>query len=241
VALGCEPLGQVAVPPLGTADGVREQAVVDEADAHGIRQADTQPALASPAVPLRVVLIGGVALILAGLVYVLSQSGYEQTGTDAIKPETFVAVVPAGARICQGPGLVGAKTGRVATVIGSFGKPGPPLGLVMRRPGGAVVATGGLRPGWREGPVGIPLARPLKADAAPVLCFVNRGRSRLAFAGVNSPVNGSTTTVDGKRVGASRVGDAHGAGSWMFWAAIVLGALAAAGTVLLLARAPEES
>ena len=213
--------------------------------------------------PLRVVLIGGVALILAGLVYVLSQSGYEQTGTDAIKPETFVAVVPAGARICQGPGLVGAKTGRVATVIGSYGKPGPPLGLVMRRPGGAVVATGGLRPGWREGPVGIPLARPLKADAAPVLCFVNRGRSRLAFAGVNSPVNGSTTTVDGKRVGAtlsltytegakrsgwsrlgdlaSRVGDAHGAGSWMFWAAIVLGALAAAGTVLLLARAPEES
>ena len=213
--------------------------------------------------PLRVVLIGGVALILAGLVYVLSQSGYEHTGTDAIKPETFVAVVPAGARICQGPGLVGAKTGRVATVIGSYGKPGPPLGLVMRRPGGAVVATGGLRAGWREGPVGIPLARPLKADAAPVLCFVNRGRSRLAFAGVNSPVNGSTTTVDGKRVGAtlsltytegakrsgwsrlgdlaSRVGDAHGAGSWMFWAAIVLGALAAAGTVLLLARAPEES
>jgi hypothetical protein len=214
-------------------------------------------------VPLRVVLIGGVVLILAGLVYVLSQSGYEQTGTDAIKPETFVAVVPAGGRICQGPGLVAAKTGRVATVIGSYGKPGPPLALVMRKPGDAVIATGGLRPGWKEGPVGIPLARPLKADAAPVLCLVNRGRSRLAFAGVNAPVNGSTTTVDGKRVGAtlsltytegtkrsgwsrlgdlaSRVGDAHGVGSWMFWAAIVLGALAAAGTVLLLARTPEES
>jgi hypothetical protein len=214
-------------------------------------------------VPLRVVLIGGVALILAGLVYVLSQSAYEQTGSDAIKPETFVAVAPAGGRVCQGPGPVPAKTGRVATVIGSYGKPGPPLALVLRKPGGAVVATGGLRPGWKEGPVGIPLARPLKANAAPILCLVNRGRSRLAFAGVNAPVNGSTTTVDGKRVGAtlsltyteatkrsgwsrlgdlaSRVGDAHGAGSWMFWVAIVLGALAAAGTVVLLARTPEES
>ena len=30
-----QPLGQVAVPALGPADGVRKQAVVDEADPHG--------------------------------------------------------------------------------------------------------------------------------------------------------------------------------------------------------------
>ena len=35
VAVGAEPLGEVAVPALGAADGVGEEAVVDEADAHG--------------------------------------------------------------------------------------------------------------------------------------------------------------------------------------------------------------
>ena len=35
VPVGRQPLGEVAVPALGAADGVGEQAVVDEADAHG--------------------------------------------------------------------------------------------------------------------------------------------------------------------------------------------------------------
>ena len=34
VPVGGEPLGQVAIPPLGTADGVWEQAVIDDADPH---------------------------------------------------------------------------------------------------------------------------------------------------------------------------------------------------------------
>ena len=37
VALGGEPLGEVAVPALGAADGVREQAVVDDADPHAAK------------------------------------------------------------------------------------------------------------------------------------------------------------------------------------------------------------
>ena len=212
--------------------------------------------------PLRVVLIGGVALILAGLVYVLSLSAYEQTGSDAVKPETFVAVVPAGGRVCQGPEPVPAGTGRVAMVIGSYGKPGPPLALVMRQPGAGVVAAGGLRPGWKEGAVGIQLKRPLKADAAPVVCLVNRGRSRLAFAGVNQAVQGSATRLDGKlvperlsfvyteptkrsgwsRLGdlASRVGEAHGVGGWLFWLAIALSAVAAAGAIVVVGRNAAE-
>jgi hypothetical protein len=213
-------------------------------------------------VPLRVVLIGGVALILAGLVYVLSQSAYEQTGTDAIKPETFAVVLPAGATVCQGPQLVTAKTGRVGMVVGAYGKPGPPLALVLRQARVGVVATGGLRAGWKEGSVHIPLAQPLKGDAAPQVCLHNAGRSRVALAGVHSTTKGSTTRLNGKpipellsltytekdkrsgwsRLGdlASRVGDAHGVGSWLFWAAIVLSALAAAGTVALVARSRPE-
>ena len=34
VAISRQPLGEVAIPPLATADGVREQTVVDQADAH---------------------------------------------------------------------------------------------------------------------------------------------------------------------------------------------------------------
>jgi hypothetical protein len=213
-------------------------------------------------VPLRVVLIGGVALILAGLVYVLSQSAYEQTGSDAVKPETFVVVLPGGATVCQGPGLVTAKTGRVDLVIGSYGRPGPPLALELRQPRAGVVATGGLAPGWKEGAVNIPLKRPLNADAAPQLCLRNAGRSRVALAGVHGAVKGSGTTLNGKPIAerlsltytesdkrsgwsrlsdlASRVGDAHGVGSWMFWAAIVLSGLAAGGAVVLVARTARE-
>jgi hypothetical protein len=38
VALGGEPLAEIAVPPLGTAHGPRVEAVVDQADVHGGRQ-----------------------------------------------------------------------------------------------------------------------------------------------------------------------------------------------------------
>ena len=93
--------------------------------------------------PLRVVLIGGVALILAGLVYVLSQSGYEQTGSDSVKPETFAVVLPAGGTVCQGPDVVAAKTGRVNMVIGSYGKPGPPAATTPTRDWRSTTRSGG--------------------------------------------------------------------------------------------------
>ena len=45
VPVGGQPLGEVAVPALGAADGVREQAVVDEADPHRQRRrSQTRPA-----------------------------------------------------------------------------------------------------------------------------------------------------------------------------------------------------
>ena len=53
VPVGGEPLREVAVPALGAADGVREQAVVDEADPHArsatlVRALRAQPSLAPP-------------------------------------------------------------------------------------------------------------------------------------------------------------------------------------------------
>jgi hypothetical protein len=90
----------------------------------------------------------------------------------------------------------------------------------------------------------------------------NSQRSRVANAGVHGAVKGSGTTLNGKPIAerlsltytesdkrsgwsrlsdlASRVGDAHGVGSWMFWAAIVLSGLAAGGAVVLVARTARE-
>ncbi len=52
VPLGHQSLGQVAIPALGAADRVREQAVVDQADAHGGRDCQEE-AFADPTVPSR--------------------------------------------------------------------------------------------------------------------------------------------------------------------------------------------
>src|SRR4051794_7724550 len=94
-------------------------------------EAGTPGQLASPPVPLRVVLIGGVVLILAGLAVVLSHSGREQTGTNAIKRDSFVVVVPAGGTACQVDALP-ARTGRLELLIGTYGKPGPPVTATLQ-------------------------------------------------------------------------------------------------------------
>jgi hypothetical protein len=44
---GREALGEVAVPALGAADGVGEQAVIDQADAHAASASQTSSTLAS--------------------------------------------------------------------------------------------------------------------------------------------------------------------------------------------------
>ena len=206
--------------------------------------------------PLRVVLIVGVVGILGGLVYVLSQSGYDQTGSNATQRAAFVAVVPAGGTVCEGPELVPAKTGRIDMLIGTYGHPGKPLTLTLRNPGGQVVATGGLRAGWKEGDIAIPLRHALAADAAPLLCW--RSAGRVAIGGVQLAAKDSLMRVDGKRVGgrlsltfqeggktsgwdrigtiASRVGGAHLTGAWIFWAGVLLCAGAVGGAIVLLAR-----
>jgi hypothetical protein len=208
-------------------------------------------------VPLRVVLIGGVVLILAGLAYVLSQPAYEQTGSNYVKPELFSIVLPAGATVCQGPDVVPAKTGRVAMTIGTYGKPGPPVDLVMRN-GRVPVDAGGLPAGFKEGNVAFRLRRSTRLDGSPVTCLRNRGGTRVAIAGVNAVINKDAARLNGKPVAArmsltytesskrtgwsrlgdlaTRVGQAHDTGSWMFWVAVVLSAAAAGIAVAVVAR-----
>src|SRR4051794_41806156 len=80
----------------------------------------------SAPVPLRVVLIGGVVALLAGIAIVLSQSGHELTGTNGAKREQFVAVLHGGQRACQPNATVPAGAGRLRLQRGAYGRAGAP-------------------------------------------------------------------------------------------------------------------
>jgi hypothetical protein len=217
-------------------------------------EAGTPGQLASPPVPLRVVLIGGVVLILAGLAVVLSHSGREQTGTNAIKRDSFVVVVPAGGTACQVDALP-AGTGHLELLIGTYGKPGPPVTATLQD-GPRRLGTGRVAPGWHEGVIGIPLQHVAPASLAARLCLHSGGR--VAIAGQRGGPPAQLTRLNGKpqdarisiryeepnessgwsRIGAfaDRVGSAHGLGSWAFWAFIALVAAAATLAIVIVLR-----
>src|SRR3954451_15334111 len=132
----------------------------------------------SAPVPLRVVLIGGVVALLAGIAIVLSQSGHELTGTNGAKREQFVAVLPGGQRACQPNATVPAGTGRFGLEVGTYGRPGPPLVVSV----GRVSAT--LNAGWQEGTIAVRLSPAVTRPATGGLCVRNIGRgTRIAGAG----------------------------------------------------------
>src|SRR6266511_2469018 len=104
--------------------------------------------LASAPVPLRVILIGGLVALLAGIALVLSQSGHELTGTNGAKRGEFVAVLQGGQKACRPGATVPPGTGRLGLEIGTYGQPGPPLVLSVGAPGRPAALRTGLPAGW---------------------------------------------------------------------------------------------
>ena len=179
--------------------------------------------------PLRVVLIGGVVALLAGIAIVLSQSGHELTGTNGAKREQFAAVLQGGERACQPNATVPAGTGRFGLEIGTYGRPGPPLVVTV----GRVSAT--LSAGWHEGTVAVPFSPALSRPVTGTLCVRNAGRvQRIAVAG-SQGTPGVYYEAPDKTTWWSRIGDLPGRieflGGWAFWLTLVLGA---GGVVLAL-------
>jgi hypothetical protein len=180
-------------------------------------------------VPLRVVLIGGVVALLAGIAIVLSQSGHELTGTNGAKREQFVAVLSGGRKVCQPGVTLPSGTGRFGLEIGAYGRPGPPVVVSV----GRVAAT--LKAGWHEGTVALPFSPTLVRPVTDTLCVRNAGRGqRIAVAGSQGVPSVYFERPD-TTTWWSRIGDLPGRieflGSWAFWLALALGA---AGVALAL-------
>jgi hypothetical protein len=192
---------------------------------------------------LRVVLIGGLVALLAGVAIVLSQSGHELTGSNLVHRDEFVAVVPGGGKSCQTAVNVPAGTGRLGLEVGTYGRPGPPLLITVGTRGQASQLRAELAPGWREGRVTVPVQPTLARPAAGRLCIHNRGRSPIALSGAQG-----TPSVYYEAPHAtswwSRFGDLAGRagylGSWALWVAVALSVAAVVLAVVVLLRGSRE-
>ena len=188
--------------------------------------------------PLRVVLIGGVVALLAGIAIVLSQSGHELTGTNGAKREQFVAVLQGGERACQPNATVPAETGRFGLEIGTYGRPGPPLVVSVGR------VSAALNAGWREGTIAVPFSPTVARPVTGTLCVRNAGRGqRIAVAGSQGTPSVYYEASD-KTTWWSRIGDLPGRieflGSWAFWLALVLSAAGVALALLVMLRSSRD-
>jgi hypothetical protein len=194
-------------------------------------------------VPLRVVLIGGLVALLAGIAIVLSQSGHELTGSNLVKRDQFVAVLQGGQQSCQPSVTVHAGTGRLNLVIGTYGRPGPPLLITVGAPKQAPTLRAGLARGWREGSVNVPVRPTLGRPAAGQLCIRNGGRSRIALAGAQG-VPSVYYEAPHATSWWSRLGDIADRtpylGSWALWLALALSAGAVGLAVVVILRTARE-
>jgi hypothetical protein len=205
--------------------------------------------------PRRAVLAFGIVVaagvILAAALALTRESRLVYTlGVGSAAP---VAVLRGGQAACQKPVNPPAERfDRVVVSLGTFGRPGPPVDVVLR-PGarGAKTIQGRLRGGYPDIAVtpehAIAVSATLRARAE--ICLKNRGRGRVAVFGATGLANRtSSATAAGKPIGGdlairleraqprsllSRLPDVfrHAAlfkpswvGAWTFWAltAIVL-------------------
>jgi hypothetical protein len=194
-------------------------------------------------VPLRVVLIGGLVALLAGIAIVLSQSGHELTGSNLVKRDQFVVVLQGGQQTCQLGVNVPAGTGRLGLEVGTYGRPGPPLLVTAGAPTRPPALRAGLPPGWHEGTVTVPVRPTLARAAAGQLCIRNGGRSRIAVAGSQGVPSvyyeAPHATSWWSRLG--RLADrAPYLGSWALWIAVALVAAAVGVAVVVMLRVSRD-
>ena len=202
----------------------------------------------------RIAIGASLLALVAGIAIVLSQGREERTGVNGIAPQSYVASLRPGQRICQ-PATLPAGTRAVGLTVGVYGRPGPPLALTFTGPGGTL--HGALAQGYGGGAisVGVPASA---RQASGLLCVRNQGTSRLALAGV--PAVGAVSAIDGRPSRAAleidylhgsasgfalgttvarRVGALHG-GAWLLWVLVALMAAVSATAVALVVREVRE-
>jgi hypothetical protein len=71
----------------------------------------------------------------------------------------------------------------VRVTIGTYGRPGPPIQLIVTGPDGRSLTSGALPSGWHEGIVQIPVRHVSKATDLVRVCLLDEGPGSIAVAG----------------------------------------------------------
>jgi hypothetical protein len=124
----------------------------------------------------------GAALLLLAVVQAGSAERRHVVRGNLVPPVSFATAAPGHGTVCQGGEIVPEDAGALRLRIGTFGRPGPPLGVTLRAEGERpVVAT--VPRGWREGDLDIQLPRAGPELAGATLCVRNGGGRRIVIAG----------------------------------------------------------
>jgi hypothetical protein len=148
-------------------------------------------------VGLRIALAVALATVVG--VFVVDMSGRAVRIADSNHtPEVaFVATALGGATVCQPISPPPSDAAKARLLIGTFGRPLPDLAIRFVSSTGAVTARGELARGGSQGHVEIPFRR-VRGDAqATSMCIQNRGREKIAFAGVGVPPGPGSERIDG--------------------------------------------
>jgi hypothetical protein len=138
------------------------------------------------------------ALVAAGLVVTLSHRAVRDAGSDHIEPAMFAATLARGGRLCQDNPYLPPGAASAALVVGTYGPPVPSLGLSFTSSTGAVVASGRLAAGARQGTVSIPLGRATDPGLATTVCLEVGGHAKIVIGGQGIPPDPTDEVVDGK-------------------------------------------
>jgi hypothetical protein len=128
-----------------------------------------------------VVVIGSLALLIAGLVTLL-QRAPRRAGTNLTANTGFVIPLEAGELLCEPGELVPGDTGALRLSISSGAVPGPRLDATIEA-AGRRLAAGDLASGWRSGTVTIPISHVRTTEQGATVCIVNHGASRISIGG----------------------------------------------------------
>src|SRR5271166_6214247 len=131
----------------------------------------------------RTVLAVGIGAIVAVFAVLLLHRGQRRSGSDLTPNGAFVAALGPGQRACQEGELLPADTAAVRITIGTYGRPGPPVRLTVTGPHGETLTAGGLRAGWRQGVVQIPVAHVSSATEGARVCLFSDGPQPIALGG----------------------------------------------------------
>ena len=146
----------------------------------------------------------GCAVALAALVLAAASDDRGLAFTLNVRPQRVVAVAPPGAEACQRDVLVPARFDIVQVLLGTYGRPGPPLALIVREAGdGRVLAEGRLPAGAADNQAArIRVGPPVPEGARVDVCVRNAGSRRVALYGGPDEDGVGTAYAAGRRLGA---------------------------------------